>query len=581
MFSHVSIIQWFQDTVRKAPQHTAVKEYRDKQVKSITYQKLFSRSYCLAEQMRGWGVDSLLLIIAHSSIKLTEWVFAAIRCGIPFMLLDESVSAEKVYSLCAEDTVILTDIPHWHYPIVKGKLYYSQDITLSNDSTLMYENKDYKDVKKMPLYQIFTSGSGGCPKRIQIHQEGILNYIDWRIRTYRITSNDVILQILSPLFDGFYSNFFTALLSGATLIFYDYIGMSGLPTIFKQEAVTQMSVTPSLLYFILTLGSKEDFQSLRHVVVGGEKCSEAVFQRYKDYFDHAVLANEYGMAENCIATTAQPNLHRQDLDNIGWPIDNTRVYLLNEKQELVQLAEMGEIYVSGVGLADSYIDNLVESEKRFVKLSHISEDILYRTGDFAVRLADGSYRYMTRMDRQVKINGCRVELDDIQKALQDLPMIDEAYVFYSIRDTNHYRIEAFFYSKQEVVISQLNFLLKNKLLHNMIPQRYYRMERPGDWDSKPTREKLLLNSRLCEEKKGCSRNTIRIFATQIQTVWANIMQKKICYKDNIFKYSVNSYTIMLVFAELCKLYGDTLVIADLYRYKTIWKLAKHVANKMG
>ncbi len=580
MMRYCSILHWFQDTVRREPEHIAVKEYRDGRVQAMTYQDLYAVSYDLSRQLEAWYRGGLILIAAHSSLYLTEWVLAALWLGYPFLLLDETVTAERFYSLCQDDTLVLTDWEDWHYPVLKGELHRGS-VALRPSRSFPSLDERFPDGTQAILYQVCTSGSGGKPKRIGIRQEGILNYIDWRIRSYQICSQDVILQILSPMFDGFYSNFFTALLSGAVLLCHDFRRMSGLTNTMRKEAVTQMSLTPSLLHLVLTMGSERDFVSLRQVVVGGERCSQTVYQRFRQCCPHAVLANEYGMAENCIATTAQTLLQLEDCSNIGKPIDNTAVYLLDDNKRPVTVGEIGELYVTGIGLAHGYEGNEEETRRRFLCLPNLAAEHLYKTGDFAVRLTDGSYRYMTREDRQVKINGCRIELDEVQQALLTLPSMDEAYVFCVEDKGQRPVIEAFLYSAKPMVVAQLRFLLRAKLSDSMLPQRYYLLEKPGCFDRKPTREQAISCSTPCRNTRKHSSRPVHVFAAQIQQVWEGILRTPIRRRENIFRHGVTSYTVMLAYAELCKLYGDALSLTDLYRHKTIWKLAKYIDKKMG
>ena len=580
MVRYRSILAWFQDTVRREPEHIAVKEYRDGRVQTMTYRELYGVSYGLSGQLKSWYRGGLIFIAARSALYLTEWVLAALWHGYPFLLLDETVTAERFYSLCQDDTLVLTDWEDWRYPVLKGELHRGSTVLRSSGMVPSLDER-FPDRTQTILYQVCTSGSGGRPKRIGIRQEGILNYIDWRIRAYQIHSQDVILQILSPMFDGFYSNFFTALLSGAVLLCHDFRRTPGLTNAMRQEAVTQMSLTPSLLHLVLTMGSERDFVSLRQVVVGGERCSQTVYHRFRQCCPHAVLANEYGMAENCIATTAQTLVQPEDCGNIGTPIDQTAVYLLDDSKRPVAQGEMGELYVTGVGLARGYESNEEETRRRFLCLPDIAAQRLYKTGDFAVRLADGSYRYMTREDRQVKINGCRIELDEVQQALLTLPSMDEAYAFCTEDEGQQPVIEAFLYSSKPIVLAQLRFLLRAKLSDSMLPQRYYLLEKPGCFDRKPTREQALSYSALCRDTRRHSGRPARVFAAQIQQAWEGILRTSIRWRENIFRHGVTSYTVMLAYAELCKLYGDALSLTDLYQHKTIWKLAKYIEQKMG
>ncbi len=276
-------------------------------------------------------------------------------------------------------------------------------------------------------YMIFTSGSTGKPKGLSISHTGLLNTIIAQIAGFGIEKTDRCLWFSSPGFDASLSEVLLALLSNATvytaspeLITNQYIFLDWL----MNNGITVATIPPVYLSALST----DLPRVLRVLIAAGEALPErtglALAGRH-------MLFNAYGPSENAICTTFTRIYPTDNLMPIGMPMANVRIKVLDADHQPVPAGVTGELHVSGPGLTKGYYNNEAETALRFYTQG---EEIWYRTGDFVRWLDDGRLAFAGRKDEQVKINGNRVELEEIRHCLTAHRLVKDATVVYKTFD---------------------------------------------------------------------------------------------------------------------------------------------------
>lgn len=263
-------------------------------------------------------------------------------------------------------------------------------------------------------YVMYTSGTTGTPKGVLVEHRSVLNLCRSFEKRFSLGPQSVVLQLSPITFDASVSEVFPTLLTGGCLLLVDAatrLDPKRLQQSLEQHGVTMATFSPSLLAQMYS-GSKERpaLPMLQHIVVAGECASEEVIRSWQIGRN---LVNGYGPTEATVCTTMhQFSSDRTDPTCLGAPIDNMDVYVLDENLKPVGPGGIGELYISGVGLAREYLGQADLTKERFVPNPFVTSSRdhgrMYRSGDWVRVDDDGGLHFVGRRDEQVKIRGHRV-----------------------------------------------------------------------------------------------------------------------------------------------------------------------------
>ncbi|WP_159051862.1 non-ribosomal peptide synthetase, partial [Streptomyces niveiscabiei] len=285
-------------------------------------------------------------------------------------------------------------------------------------------------------YLIYTSGSTGTPKGVEVEHRNLTNRLYWDASAFPLGPGDMVPQHTALGFDPSVWEIFAPLVSGAAVVPVTS-GANDPQRLLKTllaTGVTAMTCVPSMLDLLLDEDAPRlaDIEGLRHVFCGGEALSPELVRRFHRCGTRAVLHNCYGPSECSIDATHWRCTAAEEQREvpIGVPIDNVRVYVLDEVGTLVPRGHDGELYVGGAGIARGYRDRPELTAERFLADPFTDEPgaRLYRTGDLVRMREDGALIFLGRSDDQVKIAGHRVELGEVRSALENRPEVRTAVV---------------------------------------------------------------------------------------------------------------------------------------------------------
>ncbi|WP_400193664.1 amino acid adenylation domain-containing protein [Hymenobacter sp. B81] len=288
-------------------------------------------------------------------------------------------------------------------------------------------------------YVLYTSGSTGRPKGAMVEHKGMLNHLLGMIDELQMSADSRMAQNASQSFDVSVWQMFVALIvGGQTVILGPEVVQQ--PADFVAEVtakgVTVLEVVPSYLSVLLeeTGSSAADapFASLRQLLVTGETVTRPLLARWFRQFPQVPVVNAYGPTEAADDVTLH-HIHalpERAVVPIGKPIQNTRIYIVNERGQLCPLGVKGEIWVAGAGVGRGYVNDAAKTAAAFGFDPFGGEAgvPLYRTGDLGRWLPDGSIEFFGRRDYQVKIRGHRIELGEIEQHLVATAGVKEAVV---------------------------------------------------------------------------------------------------------------------------------------------------------
>ncbi|MHA7060273.1 amino acid adenylation domain-containing protein, partial [Aquimarina sp. M1] len=338
------------------------------------------------------------------------------------------------------------------------------------------------------VYMIYTSGSTGTPKGVMVEHEALVNIsYGWR-DSYGLEDMTVsYLQLASFSFDVFFGDFCRCILNGGKLVISNDVltmDFDDLYAVFKNHQISIVESTPALLVpFFQHLHSQDLRLDNLEVVVLGSDTLMVNDLRFllASYGDQITFINSYGLTESSIDSSYYKFDSSFDIDScrqvsIGFPFPNTKIYILDSSFNLVPPGVVGELCLGGPGLARGYLNLSELTANRFVNNPFEEGARLYKTGDLAYWLADGSIGYIGRSDSQTKLNGRRIELGEIEYCLQLLEGVSDVSVLVKEGTSGDKFLVSYYVSSEEIDVSIFRRFLSDRLPEYMVPITYVRLD---------------------------------------------------------------------------------------------------------
>lgn len=403
----------------------------DKQ-RSYSYQELTQSSKTLAAQLQSMGVKEgdVVGLYMDKSIEAIIALLAILQSGATYLPIDPSYPIKRTQFMLEDSQAhsLLTQLKH------KAALEEISDLPiLFVDSEHINTAENFTPsnaTADTPAYIIYTSGTTGQPKGVSITHGNLLHSTLARHRYYTKKPNNFLL-LPNLTFDSSIAGIFWTLTTGGTLVIpnsEEIRDPERCLQLIKDRQVDSLLGVPTLYHHLLAYDHAV-LQCLHTVIVAGETCAHSLLQKHLTQCPDTALYNEYGPTEGTVwASVHQCTLKDLDRTNIpiGKPIENTQLYILNPQQKPVPPGLIGEIYISGPNVAAAYLNQPELSAQAFVQLNE--NIVAYRTGDLGKWLNDGTIEFSGRIDQQIKLNGYRIEVEEIEKQLELDPSVQQAVV---------------------------------------------------------------------------------------------------------------------------------------------------------
>ncbi|WP_431280754.1 amino acid adenylation domain-containing protein [Humitalea sp. 24SJ18S-53] len=392
--------------------------------RSMTYAELDRRSAALAGALaaRHIGPGDLVAVALDRSFDLIVALVGVIRAGAAYLPLDASHPADRIARIMAAAAPRLT--------LAETPLPGGADILAPAD----WPRDGAASVGPEPgdaAYAIYTSGSTGEPKGAVIDHRAIVNRLEWMRVHYGIAPQDRILQKTPATFDVSVWEFFLPLIAGATLVIAPpgaHRDPAAIARLIRQDRITTVHFVPSMLAAFLAHPDAAGL-TLARVFCSGEALTADLRERFHETLT-AELHNLYGPTEAAVDVSywnASRGDHSQPMP-IGWPVWNTRLYVLDDALRPLPPGVTGQLFIAGVQLARGYLGRPDLTERAFIPDPFQPGARMYRTGDLARFRPDGAILYLGRADGQVKLRGFRIELGEIEAAIASSPMARQSRV---------------------------------------------------------------------------------------------------------------------------------------------------------
>jgi amino acid adenylation domain-containing protein/non-ribosomal peptide synthase protein (TIGR01720 family) len=439
-------------------------------------------------------------------------------------------------------------------------------------------------------YVIYTSGTTGTPKGVMIEHRSLVNYINWAAEKYVREGKGDFPLFTSISFDLTVTSIFVPLITGHSIVVYEDNGRDLLiEKVLHDNKVDVIKLTPSHLKLFKEYKWKHPLSSCRvkTLIVGGEKLEASLAAEIADQFDGDIaIYNEYGPTEatvGCMIYKFESGYGASSVP-IGIPTNNTRIYLLDKYLNPVPVGASGDLYIAGQGLARGYLFNKGMTNLKFIPDPFFDREKMYKTGDIARRLPDGLIEYIGRHDQQVKINGYRIELSEIEHALIGLQGITAALVVVKNREKGQPCLFAYYVTSDCAghpdVVNELALKtsLATQLPHYMIPLYFTRI------DAIPLTKNGKVDIGALPDptgKTGGRSLPIGEMESQIITVWEEILgEDNISVYDNFFDLGGDSIKATQITSRLFEK-GISVKARDILTYHTPEQVSLHAKMADG
>lgn len=414
-------------------------------------------------------------------------------------------------------------------------------------------------------YIIFTSGSTGEPKGVAITHQGVCNTVIDVNQKWNVNSNDKIICVTSFCFDLSVYDIFGALSSGAELVIVPEVrDIRNVLETLRNEHITIFNSVPAIMNLLVSecglIKDYEPIHSLRLCLMSGDWIPTTLPKEIETRFPNCKPISLGGATEGSIWSIYHPIVARDSsLSSIpyGRPLANQTMYILSNDLRQCPLNTVGEIHIGGIGVADCYINDEEKTKASYVETKEFGR--LYKTGDFGRVCSNGDMEFLGRRDFQVKINGHRIELSEIENVLNKYKDISNVVVSVVKNGLNVDSICAFYVSPTEYTEEELTEYVSKYVINYMIPKYYVKVDSiPLTSNGKVNRKALVLPKEYMTTTTTAEEDTSNLTPTErtLWTIWKKFLKTdSLNINSGFFNLGGDSVNMIQVIGEINSTFG--------------------------
>ena len=570
-----TIVSLFRRQVKATPDAVAA-VYLEKQ---FTYAQVDEISDRIAAYIagKGLGAEDVVSVL----IPRSEWMpiasLGVLKAGCAYQPLDPSYPKERLNFMMQDARAKLLIADEELRPIVDE---YQGEVLLTKDIMgLPAQPAPQVDIKPEQLFiLLYTSGSTGIPKGCQLTHGNLVAFCHWYQRFYNLKPEHNVAAYASYGFDACMMDMYPALTCGATVFIVPEelrLDLIALNEYFEQNHITHSFMTTQVGYQFAT--SIEN-HSLLYLSTGGEKLASLTPpQGYKFY-------NVYGPTECTIFTTTyQVDKNMKEIP-IGKPLDNIRLYIVDQQGHRLPIGAAGELWVSGPQVSRGYLNRPEKTTEVYISNPFTTDEKytrVYRTGDIVRYLPSGDIQFVGRRDGQVKIRGFRIELKEVEGVIREFPGIKDATVQAFDEEGGGKFIAAYIVSDSQIDIEALNNFILDQKPPYMVPAVTMQI------DAIPLNQNQKVNKRALPkpEKKVTAVEEahvpMNVLEQELHQLVADIVNNKDFGVTTVLGYAgLTSISAIKLAVQVNKRYGVTLDSRSLVKTGTIQTIENEILKMM-
>ena len=589
-----TVNQIFEEQVELTPDTIAI-EYMEAQ---LTYRQLNEQVNQLASYLKTTykiQPNDFICLCLDKSEKMLIAILAVLKTGAAYVPISPEYPQSRInYILSdAKPRVIISNDIHkeklqiYSENSIDNIVVIDNKVFIKNLANYSFKNPTNNASSSSIAYIIYTSGTTGNPKGVMIEHKSIINLALMQGKEFNLTrseKNKKCLWFANYVFDAHVSEIFLSILNGHSIYIIDEnikADISNISDYCSKKKIDIATIPPAIL-------NDQNLVHVQTLITAGDVTHTNIMNFYAN--NNVKVINAYGPTESTVCATLHHYQIGDSNTNIGRPIGNTTIYVLDPNMKPLPLGVIGELYIGGAGVARGYLNKPKLTAERFLKNPFQTEleksqgknGRIYKTGDLVRYMPDGNIEYIGRNDFQVKIRGFRIELGEIAASLNSYPQIEQSSVITHESITGVKLLVAYYVSKIELNESDLNNHMRNHLPEYMIPTTYIHLEKiPVTINGKLDRNALPKPKFLQKHNYVAPRNRIE---TEVCNIYANVLgldEKKISIDDDFFRLGGDSITNIQVIGKLRQLLGLEISSKTLFKFRTIRSICDNIYSQIA
>ncbi|MGH8246359.1 MAG: non-ribosomal peptide synthetase, partial [Gammaproteobacteria bacterium] len=574
------------------------------EIETLSYKELNARANRLARILveQQVGPDVVVALFAQRGVNFLIALLAIFKAGGAYLPIDPLYPARRIKQMVEHSALPLilaeSDLVPAISQAVSGIHNRPGVLVIEN---LLRQNRSPENLpaRSKPehlAYVIYTSGSTGIPKGVMVEQQGMLNHLFAKLSELELSAADVVAQTASQCFDISVWQYLAALLVGGQTCVIDG-DTAGDPLrllgYVDDKRISILESVPSLIAEMLrglaVAGVvPPGLESLRWFLATGEDLPPKLCRQWFRYYPHKPLLNAYGPTECSDDVTHHPILQPPPEDLVRMPIGraiaNMQVYVLDKRMAPVPIGVPGELFVGGVGVGRGYINDPDRTAAAFIAdpFAREANRRLYKTGDWARVLEDGTLEYLGRVDSQVKVRGHRIELQEIESALARQAGVSEAVVVPVRTNPDGNRLVAYVVArgKPAPLVHELRSALKESLPHYMVPSAFVFLETlPRGANGKIDRSALPAPDSIRPELENTFAGPRTETEKQLAELWAGLLDlERVGVYDNFFELGGHSLLAIQLLFRVRAAFQKDISARAFFENPTVAGLAELISN---
>jgi amino acid adenylation domain-containing protein len=557
----------------------------------LSYRQLAAQADRIGEWLRARGIGRghTVGLFAQRSVETIAAIIGILKSGAAYVPLDPAYP-KKLLQYMYEDSRPAVMLVQEGLLAARPQDVFWQGEALSLEAVTSLAPSsggawNWPEVEPDDVaYIMYTSGSTGRPKGVIVPHRAVLRLVvdnDFA----SLGPDEVILQLAPLSFDACTFEIWGALLNGGKLavVSNPYPSLDDIAAEIARHGVTTMWLTAGLFHLMVD-NNLDGLKPLRQLLAGGDVLSPPHVLQALRALPGCRLINGYGPTENTTFSccyTVPADYDGESALPIGKPIRQTVALILDEALQPVAAGTEGELYVGGAGVALGYLQRPELTAERFIRHPQDPKSILYKTGDRVRMRADGNIEFLGRQDRQVKINGKRVELDEIEARIRATGLVQDAAVVCPPGAVGQRRIIAFVTAaaRQSIDVEHLRRVLREDLPDHMIPASISQLESlPLSPTGKVDRAQLPLVS-VAPPAEVRGRAPLNATEASLREIWRKVLgTQAVGVDDNFFDLGGTSLALMEVHASIKRSMSSDITVVEMFQYPRISALAERMSR---
>lgn len=567
VYEDITVVEMFENQVIKTPNRIAVRS----EDQTLTYAELNEEANRLANYLiktyKTTTNDFIGVNLKRNEQSIVA-ILGILKTGAAYVPIDLEYPENRV-TYIKEDSkckLVIDATILFQFKAIKHQ-FSTENITIT---------KSKNDL----AYIIYTSGTTGNPKGVMISEGSLTDYVTTFKNHFKLTQEDKIMQQASIAFDTSVEEIFPILVSGGELIIQkDRNDLNALLEECEKHQISVLSTNPYVLQFLNEHNTKYNV-NFRIVISGGDLLKPSQVDKLYQKFS---IYNTYGPTESTVCATYHKIDSITESFPIGKPIINRNVFIIDPvSNQLQPIGVAGELCISGKGLAVGYLNQEALTSEKFVQNPFEEDEKIYKSGDLARWLPDGTIDFLGRIDRQVKLRGYRIELGEIEHTIIEFDKSITNTVVTIKEIDNEKVLVVYFTTTKTIDKSELKDFVQQKLPEYMVPSFYVHIEKIPVTSNGKINHKALPNVSV----KDIIRKVYIAPQNQVEeklvTIWETILGiKNIGTKDNFFELGGHSMKVIQLGNNIQKEFGYKMKIKDLYEKPTIQYLAMLISEEQN